>query len=174
MKEALTLASISTGADSILFDGPVMGNPISMEPADALTWCVSIAAGEVAYLTHRIHQLDHEDVIGRPRTSKREAGEGEKGHKDIKSVELGPDALNILIAERQRAVDRLARLSKMALDAGVAERQVQLAERQGDVLVAAIEGVMEAIGLTPKQLVKLEAALPQVLLQMESGQQVMS
>ncbi len=41
------------------------------------------------------------------------------------------------IRMEQEALDRLARVSKMALDGGVAERAIQFAERTGELLAAA-------------------------------------
>lgn len=158
---------------ALLDDMPVMGMPVQMDPAEALSQCIAIAAGEVAYFTHRIRTLTHDDVVVRSRSSKREYGEGEKGYKDVRTVEVSSEeSLHVLITERQRAVDRLARLSKMALDAGVAERQVALAERQGELFAAAIRQVMEAVGLTAKQTAKLRQALPPVLLQLQSPEGV--
>jgi hypothetical protein len=43
----------------------------------------------------------------------------------------------------QQAIDRLARVWKMTLDGGVAERQVRIAERTGRLIAAALD---EAIG----------------------------
>lgn len=160
---------------SLVHEDPVMGLPIQVDPSDALTWCVSIAAGEVRYFTQRIAELSHDDVVVKKRTVSREYGEGEKGHKDVKTVSTGSDVeLHILIRERQRAVDRLARLSKMALDAGVAERAVALAERQGDIMVHVIQQVVEALGLTPKQMGRLESALPVILNDLEAPVTVMT
>lgn len=168
--EAGVTISRGLGEGYILNDSPVMGLPIDVDPTDALMWCVKVAAGEVAYFTQRVQQLNHDDVIVKHRTVGREWGEGEKGHKDIKHVETSHDrSLHILVRERQRAVDRLAKLSKMALDAGVAERTISLAEKQGELLATVIEKVVDQLGLTPKQMGILETVLPNVLLELESG-----
>lgn len=49
--------------------------------------------------------------------------------------------------------DRLARFSKLALDAGVAERQIQIAEQQGTILAQTLLAVFgdTTLGLTPDQ-----------------------
>jgi hypothetical protein len=44
----------------------------------------------------------------------------------------------------------LAKVAKMALDAGVAKRRVELAERQGTAIGDAAREAMAAIGLAPE------------------------
>lgn len=51
--------------------------------------------------------------------------------------------------------DRLAKVSKAALDAGVSEREVQVAEEQAERVVTIIVGVIDALPLTDEQ--RLEA-----------------
>ena len=46
-------------------------------------------------------------------------------------------------------VDRLAKISKMALDAGIEERTVRVAEEMGTFIVATVNRVLVRIG-TPK------------------------
>lgn len=172
LKKALKVASTQVGGDMLLWDGPPMGHAVEVEPIDALLWCVHVAAGEVQYLTFRISQLTHDDVVGRPRRTVHEHGEGEKGHKDFHRDEELEESLHILIAERQKAMERLARFSKMALDAGVAERTVALAERQGDLIAQTLQLVLERLGIneerTPKTMARLERILPDVLLSLEA------
>jgi hypothetical protein len=45
----------------------------------------------------------------------------------------------------------LARVCKMALDAGVAERQVRVAEAQGELLAGVIKSMLGDLGLNSKQ-----------------------
>lgn len=151
-----------------------MGVPIQMEPTDALLWCVSITAGEVAWLTDRMQTLTEETWTERPVSTSREVGEGEKGYKDMRTTAYGPKDLALVIRERQRAVDRLARFAKMAIDAGVAERTVALAERQGDIIAHVLGQFMERIGLTSKQLATAERVLPALLLELESPAVILS
>ncbi len=59
--------------------------------------------------------------------------------------------LHIWITTRQGAVDRLARFSKMALDAGVAARAVQLSEREADAFAGVIFAVVGQLGSVSKE-----------------------
>lgn len=47
--------------------------------------------------------------------------------------------------------ERYERACKTCLDAGIAERQVKLAEDQGELLATAVKGILTALNLTPEQ-----------------------
>lgn len=163
-------------AGSVVKPGPVLGTPVQMDPTDALLWCVSITAGEVAYFTERIHaEVSHEDVVQRIITKSRERGttgavnmHGDEGYRDLEKVDVNAPALHVLIRARTEAIDRLARFSKMAIDAGVAERQVALAERQGDMLAHVLGLFIDKMRFGPKALERAERVLPEVLMALES------
>lgn len=108
----------------------VMGEEMEIEPHEALLQTVRIAAGEVSYCTAQIETLEKENAVKR----------GEFG-----------EYFDIWIGARQGALERLAKFSKMAIDAGVAERQVRVAERFGDTIAALIAGIFEDLALTAKQ-----------------------
>jgi len=111
-----------------LEEAKIMGEEMDVDPLDALLWCVRIAAGEIAYCSAQIAQLEQPTV----------------------STMFGPK-LNMWIETRQVAVNQLAKYSKMALDAGVAERQVQMAERFGEMLAELIGAILGDLDLTPGQ-----------------------
>lgn len=47
--------------------------------------------------------------------------------------------------------ERYERACKTCLDAGIAERQVNLAESQGELVGQAVKGILQALNLTPEQ-----------------------
>lgn len=105
-----------------------------VDPWDALLMCVRITASEVAYYSLQIGQLEERQII--------------------ESMIWGPNEIkqaNIWMRLRSKAVSDLARYSKMAIDAGVAERQVHLAEQMGDVLARLVDGVISDLRLTKEQ-----------------------
>lgn len=53
-------------------------------------------------------------------------------------------------------VDRAARVAKMALDAGIEERLVRLAEGQATLIVQTLRNVLAQLDLTPEQLAKAQ------------------
>src|SRR5687767_2986064 len=85
----------------------MMGQPLDIDPIDAITWCIKITAGEVMWLTERMAELEEVDWV---------------------ETTLIGKQLHIYAKERQAAVDRLARYSNMALSLGIQERAVRLAE----------------------------------------------
>lgn len=145
----------------------VMGTAIDVDPWEALLWCVRITAGEVAYATQKVRDLDPQDALARPETeTEREiqSGPGASYEKQI-----GPWELNIWIKVRQQATERLAKFSKMALDAGVAERQVQLAEGTGEHLATAIQAILTGLQLTAEQETRAPELVREALVVLEGG-----
>lgn len=66
----------------------------------------------------------------------------------------------------------LARVSKMCIDAGVAQRLVTLAEDQGRILATAIRAVLNALALTPEQSAKIPQIVPPILRAVANDQPV--
>lgn len=125
----------------------VMGRPLDIEPHEALLECVRITAGEVQYASDRIAELDIADAVGPVVTERPRKGEyGMEEHGD-NVRELGPPALHIWIVVRQHAMDRLVNYAKIALVAGIAERQVKIAEQQGQLLAEVIRGILRDLGV---------------------------
>lgn len=136
----------------------LLGDGISIEPHEALLKCVRLAAAEVGFFTARIEGLQLEDVTVRPRTDK----ESDDGYEK----KLAPAELNLWVQERIRAVDRLARYSKLAIDAGIAERQVRIAEQFGETIATLLRGVLEDLRLTPEQMDRAREIVPRRLAQL--------
>jgi hypothetical protein len=59
--------------------------------------------------------------------------------------------------------DRCAKFAKLALDAGIAERQVRLAERQGALVADAVGRILDALGLTAEQQALVATVVPREL-----------
>lgn len=129
----------------------VMGPAVYVEPMEALLWCVRIAAGEVAYSTWKVEGLEEHEAIGSPESTVTK--EGVSGGKEEAWEEVTHSFIevNLWIRVRREALDRLAKYSKMALDAGVAERAVALAETAGDSLALAIREILDGLQLSVTQ-----------------------
>ena len=110
-----------------------LGAPVDVEPAEALLGVLRLSSGHVAWL--------REEVAAQASLATPEA-----------------QVVARLYGEER---DRVGRLAKACLDAGVAERQVQLAERYGVALAELLRSVFADadLGLTPTQ----QALLPTVL-----------
>lgn len=66
---------------------------------------------------------------------------------------------NIYQAERKH----LVQTAKLCLDAGIEERQLQLAERSADTMFAIINGVVQRLGLTGEQLAQVPTLVQAVI-----------
>jgi hypothetical protein len=96
-----------------------------VEPIDALLHVVYSVAGRVEWLGRQVMALDADGMlVDSPR------GRELAPYAHLHGLEL----------------DRLARVSKMALDAGVAERRVRMAERTAAIITAAAEDAFAELG----------------------------
>ena len=80
------------------------------------------------------------------------------------------EAAWLLLYRQER--EHSARISKMALDAGIAERLVTIAEDQGKVLVSVIQAVLTALKLNPEQAKMVPVVVPQVIREITASRQV--
>lgn len=116
-----------------------LGQPIEKDPQTALLELVWEAAGNVAFLRQEAGKLGGA-LIG-----------------NISA--LSRDGLAIPVSEESRAIvklygdwtDKLAKYSKAAIDAGIAERTVQLAEAQGYAIRDLIEAVLDGLNIDEDQ-----------------------
>lgn len=118
---------------------------IPVDPATALLRCVHLAAGQVEYALRQLHALA--------------------------AKSKSPDELTQSPWARvqSEAMERLARFSKMALDAGVAERQVQIAERWGAELADVMRAIFDDLGLSDEQKLLAPGAIQRHLSVFEEG-----
>lgn len=146
-------------------EAQTMGAPMDIDPYDALQWCVRIAAGEVRYFTERVAALQRKALAGPVvTTTHRRDSDGFAQREQVER----PAELNIWIRARQDALDRLAKFSKMAADAGVAERQVRLAEGHGEMLARFIGAVLDDLRLSERQLKRAPDSVRKHLAAIES------
>lgn len=132
-------------------DAMVMGNPLPIEPGEAILQCIAIAAGEVRYATERIAELGTDEAAGpvvtthvRPLSLGKEGEDPDNLVTETRHLE---PALNIWIVTRRAAMDRLVQYSVAALKAGVEERRVRIAETVGQALADAMRGVLVDLGV---------------------------
>lgn len=129
-------------------------------PWDALLQEVEALAGQVSWLDAQIERAAHEAV--------------EKGDALEEADALRPGGLAFdWVVMREARGDRLAKVSKMAIDAGVAEQLLARVELQGRLLFeAAREGVLEAAGhlLTAEQQLAVVASIARTAVALERKQ----
>lgn len=155
--ERLALAAVNT-----------YGLPRDIDPATALLEEVQRTAGHVAWLGDVIQALQQDELV---------FGVSEITERPLKEAG-GMESTEIMVTETVRSVGvntwlalyqterrHLVQVSKVALDAGIDERRVRLAENQGTLLVAAIRQILAALGLTTEQTELAGTVVPSILRQ---------
>jgi hypothetical protein len=101
------------------------GQPLDIEPVDALLAVLHLSCGHMAWLRNEL-----------------------AGHEDKTTFEA-----SVLMRMWDDERDRVARISKAALDAGVQERSIQLAERYGEMLAQLLRSIFydPELGMTKAQ-----------------------
>jgi hypothetical protein len=112
---------------------------VDVDPTRAILDEVSRTAGHVMWLQERLAlwNMDTDEAVPAKQSS----------------------WLVVYQAERRH----LAQICKMAIDAGVAQRAVALAERQGAQLAEAINKILDGLGLSDTQKQLVPTVVPQVL-----------
>lgn len=118
-----------------------LGIPVEVDPAQALLGEVQRTAGVVAWLDRVVGDLDRAEVTYGVRYERWTPGEqGGRGTEEGPGVN---EWVKLWQAERRH----LAAVCKAALDAGVQERQVQLAEEQGEMAGRVVQAVLDELNL---------------------------
>jgi hypothetical protein len=86
----------------------------------------------------------------------------------MQKIRENPESMQI-VREMRESRMQMARLSKMALDAGLAERQVQLQERMADLMARFAVNLLQGLDLTPEQQGRVPQLLEQTLLGLEDA-----
>jgi hypothetical protein len=120
------------------------GLPLDMDPRDALLDEVHRTAGHVAWLAARVASLPPDGLVG---SADAEEGAGASPY----------------LALYQRERRHLREVCRDAIAAGLAERQVQLAERQGAALAGAVRAILADLGLSGEQWAMVPEIVPRHL-----------
>jgi len=138
-------------------DDRFMGTAVDIDPYDALLWAIRLSAGEVAYCDAQISRLHEDELFERP--ARHTYMQLPSGAFELVEEKRDPETVSRWQYLRKDAADRMARYAKMAIDAGIDERRVAVAERVADILAPLLENLAEDLSLTAKQ----RAKLPDVL-----------
>lgn len=142
-----------------------LGIKVEVHPAVALLDLVHWTAGEVAYWRDIVVQIEQADTDV----------DGDGGYRNltwgVTKVKDGGDdrgtttaaAPHVAYTMLERASDRLAAYASAALKAGVDERRVQLAEKQGALVADVIRAVLDRLHLTDDQWALVPTVVPEQL-----------
>lgn len=131
-----------------------------LHPAEALLDLVHYQAGVVAYWRSRVDQL--EDQALEWGTTRVKEGGDDRGT----TQEAKPHIAYALLREAQRD---LAEYATAALKAGVDERRVALAERQGLLVATAVRRILDRLDLSDAQRVLVGTVVPEELRALGQG-----
>ncbi len=123
-------------------DGRFMGTPVDVNPHDAILWAMRTAAGEVHYCDAQIRKLSADEIFERPEKVSTITSD----QFDSVTETLNEEIVSRWVSLRKDAIERMAKSAKMALDVGIDERQVKLAEEQAQQLVSIISAVLVDLG----------------------------
>lgn len=112
-----------------------LGVPLAVTPTQAITGVLHIAAGNLAYVSRKVVELDEDAVFT------------ESGAKDK------------WVRWQEQLLDRVSRYAATAVGMGVAERQVELATEQTRMMGDLLEAVLDDVGLSKAQRKKVGPAI---------------
>jgi hypothetical protein len=140
------------------------GLPREVTPDVALLEEVHRTAGHVAWLGEVVAGLEQDELVfGLAEVVDKGAGEFPGIDQTAKSA----PSVWLDLYQRERA--HLVRVSKAAIDAGIAERQVRIAEQQGQMLAKVINRVLDALDLTGEQKARVPEVVPRILRSISSA-----
>ena len=130
------------------------GRPVDTTPTEALLEEVRWTAGHVQWLRERVRELEQQAVTwGMTETVEKTAGEWpgtDTTHAAAPNVWV-----DLYARERRHLLD----VCKAAIQAGVEERRVRLAEQQGSLLAEVIRKILGDLDLSAEQ----QALVPEVV-----------
>ncbi|WP_204039834.1 hypothetical protein [Acrocarpospora phusangensis] len=134
--------------------GRSFGEPLGDgDPTETVLNEIRWTAGHVAWLRDRVAEVEPEALIWGVSTEV-DRQSGEFPGLDITRAAKAHAWLELYGQER----DRLVRMCKIAHDMGIAQRQIELSERVGDLIAALLRAVLDELGLSPEQWEKANQA----------------
>lgn len=148
------------------------GLPLKVDPQQALLDEIYRTAGHVQWLSDMIGNMDEKEIVWNQTASEHQTGVGMLGDAvDMTSVtEQARPAVWMELYQKERA--HLVHVCKVAIQCGIAERQVRLAEEQGNAIAGMLRQVFEAeeLQLTAIQITAARSLASKLLRQMRMEQ----
>ena len=118
------------------------GLPREIDPQAALLEEVHRTAGHVAWLQAKVAEFDADDLVWGV-TSEVDRAAGEHAGTDT----TRKAGANVWLTLYQSERGHLTKVAAAAIAAGVAERQVRIAEQQGQLIAQVLRGVLADLGV---------------------------
>jgi hypothetical protein len=123
------------------------GLPVEIDPGTALLEEVSRSAGHVRWLRDVVQELDADALVWGEKTTSHQAGHSVEGPVDV-TTNVSAAGVNVWLELYLKERDHLRKVCTDALKAGIAERQVQLAEQAGERAGQWLRASLEVLGLS--------------------------
>lgn len=134
------------------------GLAVDVSPTQALLDEVRWTAGHVAWLRVQVQALE-QSAIGWNLAQREDKNAVEFTGSDFTYAAVPHVLIDLYQRERKHLVD----VCKAAISAGIEERHLQMAERQGEVLAVGLHKVFDALSLTIDQRSMLPDLVPKML-----------
>lgn len=142
-----------------------LGAELDCDPHEAILKAVRKAAMWERFCAQKVAGLtDDQLVVPHARTV-----EHTDDRAGVTTVTESRAELNLWLREHQHAVRDLAHLGKVAVDAGVAERQVRLAEQLAEDWGRALRAILDELELSAEQRAKAPIVVERHLRLLEGG-----
>lgn len=136
---------------------------LDVTPWEGLLWAVKIAAGRVAFCEAKLAIATSDRQLEPPA-----AGEGD--WRPETRIGDGGTNLNYWVKQAELWHDKLARVSKLAVDAGVAERLVRQVELEAALMLRATTLTLDELGLSEDDRSRALGIMSRNLLALEAEQ----
>lgn len=118
-----------------------------IDPHEAILKCIRISNAMVDYATLMIADLDPLELVG-PVVTTRPLKEEKGAESSVERVEEhGAPGVHIWIEVQRRAMRDLVDFAKAAIVAGIAERQIKVAEDQAQQMAGAVRRILDGLGV---------------------------
>jgi hypothetical protein len=133
------------------------GLPVEIDPGTALLEEVSRSAGHVRWLRDVVQELDADALVWGEKTTSHQSGQSVEGPVDV-TTNVSAAGVNVWLELYLKERDHLRKVCTDALKAGIAERQVQLAEQAGERAGQWLRASLDVLGLSDEDMRRVMAA----------------
>lgn len=135
-----------------------------IDPAQALLQEIRISHAHVQWLRERVAEVEPNELVWG--ITKTEVGIGAQGPVDMTVQEAGFSTwYRIYLTEREH----FAKLTTMALKAGIEQRRIELEEQKAELVVVALKQIFAQLNLSKIQADMLPTIVPNALRQLTGG-----
>lgn len=148
-------AALSAARKHLAASVKTFGLPKDVSPQQALLDEVQWTAGHVEWLREQVQELETNELIwGLSKVEHKNATE-------FAGTDIAESAhIHVLVELYQRERRHLVDVCRIAIAAGIEEQRVKLAERQGNILAAALGRLFDDLSLSADQRTRLPELIP--------------